>query len=1163
LDFSNHPQVIMDHTPNFEIGNWNVRSCRAPDKMDDITTALETRKLRLVFLTETFLPGVIERQDAGVYSFYNSGESNIKLRQSGVGFLVDERYVILTNFVPVSPRLATATVQFIDKSTERYSLVVAYAPTEHAGTTAEVESFWSQVSKAVDEAKDTLILSGDFNCQIGNEGYVAADKSCPIGVIPDKALKTTPRGYGVLDWARQRDLVVANTFHNRSGKHLTTWNHPKYTEKRHLKDLFIIKRRTMEEVSDVKATPKGTTGVMTDHALVTMTLIRKCEAVISSNKRKPVIREKWDFAPPGKRRKIQSAELESHLAESLKQVKTEGWEETMRAMSAAVTKVIPKVPREPVTPWYEMCRGELGPLLRQRSMALKKVFLSARNPVAKRKAKRIENRANLEVRKGLKKLRKRYCEEVGLKIQETANERDVRGTFAQVKNLERSLRMPGFRAGPTRKNAPGATTEQHVQNLSDIYNKVTKKETLDPAMLGEKLAVRWDLNGPPTHGEIEKAIKALKTGKAPGTDGLNAEVFKYGGLTLVKRLVKVLAKFWPKQLGEKCDPIPQAWANSKVFPLWKGKGSKKDPSNYRGIFLLDVAGKILARIIAERLKLITEEVLSDSQCGFRPFRSTSHMNMVIRQVQESALDKGAPLAAVFIDLAKCFDSVPRPGTFQVLEHVGVPPNVLSILKQLHTDVEVSVIGGQGKFKMTRGVRQGCTVGPALFNIVYHFIIQQSGLSEGLGVRMERVQEMDGVKFALPADRDLDSTFAVGAFADDIVIVDACPDKLTKALNKLETVSGDLGLHISAKKTELVWLSGRPTTPAPVTLKGVPITESQEFRYLGSLISRDGKIDKEVNAACARGRRALHALAPILRIKSVSLKTKMHLVKARVLPAVFFGAETWATQLSHVTQLNAFLNTVRLRLLGRRRLCPERGTIRNSKLLRKVKGIESASTILARRRLPFIASILHSSPCAATLKSLISEFARSEGRTAGGKRKAHFLKVLRGDCEWLSGLDGAPCLNAFVAACHVGLESPELGEKFVGAGDMIAALKRAAKPMLAVRRGRAFARAWITRVFPKGAERRELPPPKLLTERDRFVFCSEPKCVRTFHRRADMNKHVENDHGLRGQGNPQDKAKYLCIEHRCLRGYASQGWLTKHVDNDHLELRLEMRTLTQN
>jgi len=60
------------------------------------------------------------------------------------------------------------------------------------------------------------------------------------------------------------------------------------------------------------------------------------------------------------------------------------------------------------------------------------------------------------------------------------------------------------------------------------------------------------------------------------------------------------------------------------------KGSLKVCDNWRGISLLDVVGKVLGRVIQDKLKMIAEDVLPDSQCGFRTGRGCIDMIFVAR-----------------------------------------------------------------------------------------------------------------------------------------------------------------------------------------------------------------------------------------------------------------------------------------------------------------------------------------------------------------------------------------------------------------------------------------------------------------------------------------------------------------------------------------------------
>jgi Reverse transcriptase (RNA-dependent DNA polymerase) len=117
--------------------------------------------------------------------------------------------------------------------------------------------------------------------------------------------------------------------------------------------------------------------------------------------------------------------------------------------------------------------------------------------------------------------------------------------------------------------------------------------------------------------------------------------------------------------------------------LFIGKGARSDPTNYRCIFLLDVAGKILATVIERRLKRAAECWLDDSQNRFREKRSTSMSIHVLRQIPEACRSADLKAFAVFIDLEKAFDSPLRKALYKCLDWIVILSDLLSMIMAIH------------------------------------------------------------------------------------------------------------------------------------------------------------------------------------------------------------------------------------------------------------------------------------------------------------------------------------------------------------------------------------------------------------------------------------------------------------------------------------------------
>ncbi len=158
------------------------------------------------------------------------------------------------------------------------------------------------------------------------------------------------------------------------------------------------------------------------------------------------------------------------------------------------------------------------------------------------------------------------------------------------------------------------------------FEKLFSKKLLGltEAKVGTKVAQKAELSGAPSLAEVKCVIRKLGRRTAPGSNGLRPELFKMGGSVD----------------GKNYAHICQTWQDADVITLYKQKGDPMDPGNYIGIFLLDVAGKVLTSVIGKRLKVLIEETMSYSQHGFRKSRPTSHLIHVMRYTQEACKEVG-------------------------------------------------------------------------------------------------------------------------------------------------------------------------------------------------------------------------------------------------------------------------------------------------------------------------------------------------------------------------------------------------------------------------------------------------------------------------------------------------------------------------------------------
>jgi hypothetical protein len=154
-----------------------------------------------------------------------------------------------------------------------------------------------------------------------------------------------------------------------------------------------------------------------------------------------------------------------------------------------------------------------------------------------------------------------------------------------------------------------------------------------------------------------QAIRGLKVGKDPGPNGIPNRVLRH----LPKRAITFLTKVFDAVLRRQY--FPSAWKHPRVVSVLKPGKDPRVPFSYRSISLLDTAGKLFEKILLARvLREVSERgLLRDEQFGFRPRHSTTlQLVRIVGRVNRN-FDERRLTGAVFLDVAKAFDTVSVKG----------------------------------------------------------------------------------------------------------------------------------------------------------------------------------------------------------------------------------------------------------------------------------------------------------------------------------------------------------------------------------------------------------------------------------------------------------------------------------------------------------------------
>ena len=224
---------------------------------------------------------------------------------------------------------------------------------------------------------------------------------------------------------------------------------------------------------------------------------------------------------------------------------------------------------------------------------------------------------------------------------------------------------------------------------------------------------------------------------------------------------------------------------------------------------------------------------------------------------------------MFVDQEKAFDRVNRDKLWRVLEQYGVMGQLLDNIRAIYANSRSAVRTSSGTsdwFPVTSGVRQGCNLSPLLF-VIY----------------MDQI-----TKEANPDPEALNELM----FADDQAMMNNDKTQLQEYIDQLNESCETYSMKISTSKTEVMTVSRRPDK-LDININGTQLKQTNEFKYLGSMFTENGKLDREIETRCQKANAVSYQLAPLLKHPSISTSTKAKLINAIFLPTLTYQCQTWS------------------------------------------------------------------------------------------------------------------------------------------------------------------------------------------------------------------------------------------------------------------------------
>ena len=399
--------------------------------------------------------------------------------------------------------------------------------------------------------------------------------------------------------------------------------------------------------------------------------------------------------------------------------------------------------------------------------------------------------------------------------------------------------------------------------------------------VGAEAALAADETCPPfSPAELTAALRNVRGGKTPGPDEVPNEVVAEVATTFPDLVLGIFNACLEEGI------FPDVWKRQQLVLIPK-KTNPDGPTSYRPLCMLDGFGKLLERLILQRLQMHTESDttgLSERQYGFRRCRSTidavSHVVGIVRSSWTGSVKASGHVAMVTLDIRNAFNSARWDLILKALrEDFRVSRTLLRLLESYldgrvleHRSSSDGTLISKG---LTSGVPQGSVLGPTLWNAMY----------DGL-LRVE-----------MPAGA------TVVAFADDVAVLvtSRTPEGLQvageEALRRTKRWLDGAGLKLAVQKTEAVLFTRKRRLALPtLTLDGYRVPFSDSVRYLGVWLDKKLNFSTHIDKAAAKASITTGQLARLMPNIGGPKTSRRKLLHEVVHSTMLYAAPVWAEAL---------------------------------------------------------------------------------------------------------------------------------------------------------------------------------------------------------------------------------------------------------------------------
>ena len=191
------------------------------------------------------------------------------------------------------------------------------------------------------------------------------------------------------------------------------------------------------------------------------------------------------------------------------------------------------------------------------------------------------------------------------------------------------------------------------------------------------------------------------------------------------------------------------------------------------------------------------------------------------------------------------------------------------------------------------------------------------------------------------------------------------------------------MKMNIKKTKVMRISRSGKDPVNIVIDGKNIEQVTTFKYLGSIITSDGRCDKDIQTRIAMMKCTFSKMKELMS-KGMSTETKKRIVNTLIWSVMMYGSESWTKRKNNIKQINAAEMWLWRRILK----ISWRDRVTNDEVRQRIGQVEELNDIIYKRKRTWLGHVIRGNEY---LRNVIE--GKLEGQRPRGRPRTSMLDEL--------------------------------------------------------------------------------------------------------------------------------------------------------------------------